>query len=54
MNSLAFMDNLVSTNNFKAFNLITTFLFGFQMVTVAKSFEAPIKLVMPQDLLENG
>merc|ERR1712241_368751 len=24
------------------------------MVTVAKSFEAPIKLVMPQDLLENG
>jgi minor histocompatibility antigen H13 len=24
------------------------------MVTVAKSFEAPIKLVFPQDLLENG
>jgi len=24
------------------------------MVTVAKSFEAPIKLVFPQDLIENG
>ncbi len=24
------------------------------MVTVAKSFDAPIKLVFPQDLLENG
>lgn len=24
------------------------------MVTVAKSFEAPIKLVFPQDFLENG
>merc|ERR1712071_654829 len=24
------------------------------MVTVAKSFEAPIKLVFPQDILENG
>jgi len=24
------------------------------MVTVAKSFEAPIKLVFPQDLLANG
>merc|ERR1712136_467969 len=24
------------------------------MITVAKSFEAPIKLVFPQDLLENG
>ena len=24
------------------------------MITVAKSFEAPIKLVFPQDILENG
>ena len=24
------------------------------MITVARSFEAPIKLVFPQDLLENG
>ena len=28
--------------------------FFFQMVTVAKSFEAPIKLVFPQDLIERG
>jgi minor histocompatibility antigen H13 len=24
------------------------------MVTVAKSFDAPIKLLFPQDLIENG
>ena len=30
-------------------------VFGTEvMVTVAKSFDAPIKLVFPQDLLENG
>ena len=24
------------------------------MITVAKSFDAPIKLIFPQDLIENG
>ena len=44
-----------TTNQFSRQNIILEkILFEFQMVTVAKSFEAPIKLVMPQDLLENG
>jgi len=30
------------------------FLFILVMVTVAKSFDAPIKLLFPQDLIENG
>jgi minor histocompatibility antigen H13 len=52
-----------SLGTYKAGAILLTGLFFYDifwvfgtdvMVTVAKSFEAPIKLVFPQDLLENG
>lgn len=36
------------------FFLLYERLFIIVMVTVAKSFDAPIKLLFPQDLIENG
>ena len=50
------VDNMYT--HFHKLNLFNEFrfqVFGTEvMVTVAKSFDAPIKLVFPQDLLENG
>jgi hypothetical protein len=52
MISFGFLEQMVNESFFYFDKL--SFCFVLVMITVAKSFDAPIKLIFPQDLLENG